>query len=301
MRPSRRSIPTIWTKSAPRSSWPTPTTCTCGRATSGSSVSADSIGSWAGTGPILTDSGGFQVVSLGDLRVVDDDGVTFRSHIDGSLHRFTPEHAIDVQQALGSDVAVAFDQPVRPGSSSRADVAEATQRTHHWAERSLAAHTRAGSGDLRDRPGRDRTRPPGGQRPVHRLAPIRRDLPRRTGWGRDRGGTQCRPRRGDPGPRSGSAGAVPDGPRLAARHARGRASRSRPVRLGPARAGRPDRPGMGPGRSSEPAQPALPRRPGTDPGRLSVPRLPSASRGPMWPICSAPRSSSDTGSRLVTT
>ncbi len=92
--------------------------------------------------PILTDSGGFQVVSLGDLRVVDDDGVTFRSHIDGSLHRFTPEHAIDVQQALGSDVAVAFDQPVRPGSSSRADVAEATERTHRWAERSLAAHTR---------------------------------------------------------------------------------------------------------------------------------------------------------------
>ncbi len=92
--------------------------------------------------PILTDSGGFQVVSLGELRVVDDDGVTFRSHIDGSLHRFTPEHAIDVQQALGSDVALAFDQPVRPGSSSRAAVAEATDRTHRWAERSIAAHTR---------------------------------------------------------------------------------------------------------------------------------------------------------------
>jgi queuine tRNA-ribosyltransferase len=92
--------------------------------------------------PILTDSGGFQVVSLGELRVVDDDGVTFRSHIDGSLHRFTPEHAIDVQQALGSDVALAFDQPVRPGSSSRAAVVEATERTHRWAERSMAAHTR---------------------------------------------------------------------------------------------------------------------------------------------------------------
>ena len=52
-------------------------------------------------GPILTDSGGFQVVSLGDLRVVDEDGVTFRSHLDGSLHRFTPEHAIAVQEALG--------------------------------------------------------------------------------------------------------------------------------------------------------------------------------------------------------
>jgi queuine tRNA-ribosyltransferase len=91
--------------------------------------------------PILTDSGGFQVVSLGDLRVVDEDGVTFRSHVDGSIHRFTPEHAIGVQEALGSDIAVAFDQPVYP-SSPTAVVAEATERTHRWAERSLAAHTR---------------------------------------------------------------------------------------------------------------------------------------------------------------
>ena len=92
-------------------------------------------------GPILTDSGGFQVVSLGDLRVVDDDGVTFRSHLDGSTHRFTPELAMGVQAALGSDVAVAFDQPVFP-SSPRAAVADATERTHRWAERSLAARTR---------------------------------------------------------------------------------------------------------------------------------------------------------------
>src|SRR6476659_7540477 len=88
--------------------------------------------------PILTDSGGFQVVSLGDLRVVDEDGVTFRSHLDGSIHRFTPEHATAVQEALGSDVAVAFDQPVYP-SSLREVVADATARTHRWAERSLAA------------------------------------------------------------------------------------------------------------------------------------------------------------------
>ena len=91
--------------------------------------------------PILTDSGGFQVVSLGDLRVVDDDGVTFRSHLDGSTHRFTPALAIEVQEALGSDVAVAFDQPVFP-SSPRAVVADATARTHRWAERSLRAHSR---------------------------------------------------------------------------------------------------------------------------------------------------------------
>jgi queuine tRNA-ribosyltransferase len=91
--------------------------------------------------PILTDSGGFQVVSLGDLRVVDEDGVTFRSHLDGSTHRFTPELAIEVQQALGSDIAVAFDQPVFP-TSERAVVIDATDRTHRWAERSLRAHDR---------------------------------------------------------------------------------------------------------------------------------------------------------------
>ncbi|HEX8940680.1 MAG TPA: tRNA guanosine(34) transglycosylase Tgt [Candidatus Limnocylindrales bacterium] len=91
--------------------------------------------------PILTDSGGFQVVSLGDLRVVDDEGVVFRSHLDGSTHRFTPEHAVAVQEALGSDVAVALDEPVPP-SSPREVVAAATARTHRWAERSLAAHGR---------------------------------------------------------------------------------------------------------------------------------------------------------------
>ena len=93
-------------------------------------------------GAILTDSGGFQVVSLSDLRSVDDDGVTFRSHVDGSVHRFTPELSVAIQEALGSDIAVAFDQPVPPHASSRAEVAVATDRTHRWAERSLAAHSR---------------------------------------------------------------------------------------------------------------------------------------------------------------
>jgi queuine tRNA-ribosyltransferase len=96
----------------------------------------------AWNGPILTDSGGFQLVSLADLREIDDDGVTFRSHLDGSLHRFTPEHAIDVQEALGSDVAVALDHPVPPHASAREQVLDAMRRTHAWAERSLAAHRR---------------------------------------------------------------------------------------------------------------------------------------------------------------
>jgi queuine tRNA-ribosyltransferase len=93
--------------------------------------------------PILTDSGGFQVVSLADSRVIDDDGATFRSHIDGSLHRLTPEKAIAIQEALGADIAVALDHPVYP-SSERSVVEDATERTHRWAERSLASHQRGG-------------------------------------------------------------------------------------------------------------------------------------------------------------
>ena len=88
--------------------------------------------------PILTDSGGFQVFSLAHLRSVDEDGVTFASHIDGSMHRLTPERAMEIQALLGSDIAMAFDQLVDP-RLPRAEVAAAMERTHKWAERSLAA------------------------------------------------------------------------------------------------------------------------------------------------------------------
>lgn len=93
-------------------------------------------------GPILTDSGGFQIISLAALRAVDDEGVTFRSHLDGSTHRFTPELAVAIQEALGPDIAVALDQPVPPHASSRREVAEATERTARWAARCVAAHGR---------------------------------------------------------------------------------------------------------------------------------------------------------------
>jgi queuine tRNA-ribosyltransferase len=92
-------------------------------------------------GPILTDSGGFQVFSLAHLGRVDEDGVTFASHLDGSPQRLTPERAIEIQEALGSDIAMAFDQLV-DATLPVADVAGAMDRTHRWAERCLAAHTR---------------------------------------------------------------------------------------------------------------------------------------------------------------
>lgn len=92
-------------------------------------------------GPILTDSGGFQVFSLAHLGRVDDDGVTFASHLDGSPQRLTPERAIEIQEALGSDIAMAFDQLV-DATLPAAEVATAMGRTHRWAERCLATHTR---------------------------------------------------------------------------------------------------------------------------------------------------------------
>jgi queuine tRNA-ribosyltransferase len=90
-------------------------------------------------GPILTDSGGFQVFSLASLRRIDEDGVTFRSHLDGSTHRFTPERVIEIETELGADIVMAFDDCVR-SPCEEADAAAAAERTARWAERSLAAH-----------------------------------------------------------------------------------------------------------------------------------------------------------------
>jgi len=86
------------------------------------------------SGALLTDSGGFQVFSLSDLNRVDDDGVEFRSHLDGSRHRFTPERSMEVQAALGADVVMAFDQcPALPASPR--ELREAVDRTTAWARR----------------------------------------------------------------------------------------------------------------------------------------------------------------------
>ncbi|MGA3130944.1 MAG: tRNA-guanine transglycosylase [Terracidiphilus sp.] len=85
---------------------------------------------------LLTDSGGFQVFSLSSLRKVSDEGVRFRSHLDGSSHFFTPEHSIDVQIALGADICMAFDECTEyPADRSRAE--ESLRLTMAWARRSL--------------------------------------------------------------------------------------------------------------------------------------------------------------------
>ena len=120
-----------------------------------------------GNGPTMTDSGGFQVFSLGaafgekiskistsprlspkemgSLAKIDDDGVTFRSHLDGNEHRFTPERSIQIQHNIGADIIFAFDEctsPLAPYDYQK----EAMARTHRWAERSLAEHRRLGGG-----------------------------------------------------------------------------------------------------------------------------------------------------------
>jgi len=91
--------------------------------------------------PMLTDSGGFQVFSLAKTRKIDDDGVTFKSHIDGSTHRFTPEKSIAIQENLGADIIMAFDECADP--NDHAYIQKAMERTHRWAERSLNAKQRS--------------------------------------------------------------------------------------------------------------------------------------------------------------
>jgi len=93
------------------------------------------------TRPILTDSGGFQVFSLSSMNRIDDDGVTFRSHIDGDLVHLTPERAVAIQNDLGADVIMIFDE-CPPADSERRVVEEAVRRTSLWAERSVRAHRR---------------------------------------------------------------------------------------------------------------------------------------------------------------
>lgn len=89
-------------------------------------------------GPILTDSGGFQVFSLAEINKIDDDGVTFRSHLDGSKRRLTPERSIAIQENLGADIIMCFDQCSNP--TDRDTLVTAVRRTSAWAARCRAAH-----------------------------------------------------------------------------------------------------------------------------------------------------------------
>jgi queuine tRNA-ribosyltransferase len=93
-------------------------------------------------GPILTDSGGYQVFSLGAMRKITEDGALFQSHLDGSAHLLTAEKALEIQEALGSDIAMVLDECI-PADAAREYVEASTARTVRWAERSLGARRRA--------------------------------------------------------------------------------------------------------------------------------------------------------------
>lgn len=90
--------------------------------------------------PILTDSGGFQVFSLGEINQISDNGVTFQSHLDGSSHYLTPEKSIEIQENLGADIIMCLDEC--PDPYNREYNVQALARTHQWAERCLEAHKR---------------------------------------------------------------------------------------------------------------------------------------------------------------
>jgi queuine tRNA-ribosyltransferase len=92
-------------------------------------------------GPFLTDSGGYQVFSLAKLRHLTEEGVRFQSHLDGTAYMLTPERSMEIQQNLGADIAMAFDE-CPPHPAPREAVAEATSRTTRWARRSREAHAR---------------------------------------------------------------------------------------------------------------------------------------------------------------
>jgi queuine tRNA-ribosyltransferase len=93
--------------------------------------------------PMLTDSGGFQVFSLEGLRRIEESGVTFQSHVDGTTHTLTPERAMEIQRALGADVAMAFDHVV-PGQAPRELALEGMERTLRWLERCRRRHEEIG-------------------------------------------------------------------------------------------------------------------------------------------------------------
>jgi len=86
--------------------------------------------------PILTDSGGFQVFSLSENRKLKEEGATFRSHIDGSKHLFTPENVVDIQRSIGADIIMAFDE-CTPGTADYAYAKKSMEMTHRWLERGL--------------------------------------------------------------------------------------------------------------------------------------------------------------------
>ena len=140
--------------------------------------------------PMLTDSGGFQVFSLAKTRKIDDDGVTFKSHIDGSTHRFTPEKSIAIQENLGADIIMAFDECSDPNDHA---YTRACHAPHAPLGRALpAGQDPLRSGSVRHHPGRRRSGAPRASPPASSPRSIRPASPSAASrWGRPR--PRCTP------------------------------------------------------------------------------------------------------------
>ena len=139
-------------------------------------------------GAMLTDSGGFQVFSLEELRKITEEGVKFKSHLDGTEHFFSPERSIEVQHGLGADVIMAFDE-CPPYPCTEELTRAATERTHRWLERCQVYHDAQGTGQVScsgSRRAGSYEGPAGGERPVCR----RRGTRRASRWGACRWGSR---------------------------------------------------------------------------------------------------------------
>ena len=263
--------------------------------------------------PMLTDSGGFQVFSLEGLRKIAEDGVEFVSHIDGSTHHLTPESAMEIQWALGADIAMAFDHVV-PGQAPLALAEEGMERTLRWLDRCRKRHdelavSRRAIGRYRATAADSLAHPPG-RHPRRAPAPVAGGHPRARSVDRDRhrralGG------RAQAGDAPGAGGARPRPPDfdaplsygrgISGRSARGDRPRRRSVRL---RGRDPQRPPRQ--RLDQHGQGEHPRSRSSDSARNRSTRRATARPAPGFPAptfgtCSWPRRCSGSGWSRSTT
>lgn len=138
--------------------------------------------------PMLTDSGGFQVFSLAGLRTIEEGGVEFTSHIDGSVRTLSPESSMEIQWALGADVAMAFDHVV-PGQASWALAEEGMERTLRWLDRCKARHGALAAGRQSGRAGENPAALPTNSRTAHLPSSRPATIPSQTLWPIVQGGT----------------------------------------------------------------------------------------------------------------
>ena len=243
--------------------------------------------------PILTDSGGFQVMSLSDLRKLTEEGVTFRSHVDGSTHFLSPETSMEIQRLLGSDIVMCFDEcPALPATEATVGEGDATSRCAGRSARATPSATAPAT------PSSASSRAASTQElraeSAEALTAIGFDGYAIGGLAVGEGqAAMLGVLDHAPADAARRPPALPDGRRQARRHRRRRRPRHRHVRLRPADPLGPHRPGADPPRRGQPqATPATPRTRGPLDPRLRLPGLPRATAAPTFTTSSRPARSS---------